>query len=61
MSFGICFIFIILAHEVMKPHGESGSEESEGSPFRLMTQGLLPFKILTIILCAVLQLNLVKL
>ena len=53
MSFGICFIFIILAHEVMKPHGESGSEESEGSP--------LSFKILTIILCAVLQLNLVKL
>lgn len=23
VHFGICFIFIILAHEMMKPHGES--------------------------------------
>ena len=45
----------------MKPHGESGSEEREGFHFRLMIQSLLPFKILKIILYAVLQLNLVKL
>lgn len=46
---------------MMKPHGDSGSEESEGSHFRLMTQSLLPFKILKVMLYAVLQLNLVKL
>ena len=37
---------------MMKPHGDSGSEESEGSHFCLMTQSLLPFKILKIILNA---------
>lgn len=46
---------------MMKPHGDSGSEESEGSHFCLMTQSLLPFKILKVMLYAVLQLNLVKL
>lgn len=32
-KFRIWFIFIILEHEMMKPHGDSGSEESEGSHF----------------------------
>lgn len=54
--------FIILEHEMMKPHGDGGSEESEGSHFRSHDPESTTFQnTQSNALCFVLQLNLVKL